>query len=65
MKEFERIGTDAVLVTDGALKYIKFESLDEYGDTLVIISEHQARQRKFRRMQHLNLGFKGMMRGIM
>lgn len=35
MKKFEKIGTGAVLVTDGSLKYIEFESLNKYRDILV------------------------------
>lgn len=58
MKEFERIGTDAVLVTDGALKYIKFESLDRYGDTLVHFMSTRHGGVSSGECSTLNLGFK-------
>lgn len=35
MKKYERIGRSTVLVTDGSLKYIEFESLNKYRDVLV------------------------------
>lgn len=57
MKSRERIGNGTLLVTDGELKYIEFESLNKYGDRLVHLMSTRIGGVSTGECAALNLGF--------
>ncbi len=57
MKTFERIGKGALLVTEGPLKYIQFECLNEYSDILTHCMSTRAGGVSTGECSTLNLGF--------
>ncbi|HEY8349273.1 MAG TPA: peptidoglycan editing factor PgeF [Clostridiales bacterium] len=57
MKEYEKIGTGTVLVTDGHLKYIEFESLNKYKDMLTHFMSTRHGGVSSGECSTLNLGF--------
>lgn len=57
MKTFERIGKGALLVTEGTLKYIQFECLNEYSDILTHCMSTRAGGVSNGECSTLNLGF--------
>ncbi len=58
MKTFERIGNGALLVTEGPLKYIQFECLNEYSDVLIHCMSTRVGGVSTGECSTLNLGFK-------
>lgn len=57
MKNFEKIGSGTVLVTDGALKYIQFECLKKYDDILTHFMSTRHGGVSTGECSTLNLGF--------
>lgn len=57
MRTFEGIGRGAVLVTDGPLKYIEFECLNEYSDVLIHCMSTRAGGVSTGECSTMNLGF--------
>ena len=57
MKTFERIGNGAVLITEGPLKYIEFDCLNEYKDVLIHCMSTRAGGVSTGECSTMNLGF--------